>query len=1032
MKLVSLSVKRPVGVIMIVLAIIALGVVSMRNLAVDLFPEIDLPIAVIATTYDDAAPEEVENLISKPIENAISSVEGIEQIQSQSQVNASLVVMMFKNGTDLDQALLDVRERVDQIKDFLPDRAGTPNIMRFSPDQLPVIWVGLTGKDADILTELAEKEVVPIFERQQGVASVSVEGAKTREIQLILNKISMQQYGVSEQEVIQAIRGTNKAASVGSIEKGKQDLQVRLTGEYSSIDDINKTIIQTQAGATIHIEDIAEVNDTFKRSNSLTLVNSDPSVVLSVLKKTDANTVEVAKQIQKTMIDVENKLPEDVSLNVIIDTSQFIEEAVDSVIQNILIGGAISVFVLLLFLKSIRATLVIGLSIPIAIISTFALMYFTGETLNILTLGGLALGIGMMVDSSIVILENIYSYRQRGFSLFDSATKGASELAPAVIASTTTTLVVFLPIVYVQGIASDLFTPLALTVSFSLIASLVVAVTLVPMLSSKMLSKAMDDGRRYWFDVFLEKVNNGYASSLKKVLKFRKTSILVTLLFIVGSLALTPYIGAEFMPAADQGQFEISAETRAGSTLAETERVVEEMNDILLEYEDIIEVSFVTVGSGGFGFSSSANSASYTVQLIPASEREISTGQLVQQLDKKFSVVAGADITVSEMEAGMGMSGDPIQIQLKGPEHEVLRELSEQIAGDINKINGVFNPKAGTTGGVPQMHVEIDAEKASTFGLTVEAIQGQIEMNFLGSVVSTLREEGSEIDIALMYPEEDRKTIAHLENMKLNTPVGAAISLREVASFQEVQGPVTLIRQNQQAQINVGTEISDRDLSSVVNDIHVYLDSLQLPEGYSFTIGGQAEDMEESFQDLTLALIFSIFLVYAVMAVQFENFLFPFIIMFSMPATVVGVVLGLMVTGLAFSIPAFIGIIMLAGIVVNNSIVLVDYINILRRRGMERFEAIIEAGRSRLRPILMTTLTTVLAMIPLGLALGEGAEMQQPLAITIIFGLTVSSIFTLFLIPIIYLFLDDFTMKILRRKTNISHESDEKEPTVES
>lgn len=1014
---------------MIVLAIIALGIVSVRNLAVDLFPEIDLPIAVVATTYNDAAPEEVENLISKPIENAISSVEGIEQIQSQSQANASLVIMMFKNGTNLDQALLDVRERIDQVSGFLPERAGSPNIMRFSPDQLPVIWVGLTGNDADVLTELAEKEVVPIFERQQGVASVSVEGAKTREIQLILDKQALLRYGLGEQEVMHAISSTNQAASVGTIEKGKQDLQVRITGEYESIDDIKETIIQSQSGASVKVSDIAEVKDTFKKENSLTLVNGDPSVVLSVLKKTDANTVEVANQITRVMSNAEERLPQGVTLNVVIDTSEFIEEAVDSVIQNILIGGAISVFVLLLFLKSIRATLVIGLSIPIAVISTFALMYFTGETLNILTLGGLALGIGMMVDSSIVILENIYSYRQKGHSLIESAIKGASELAPAVIASTTTTLVVFLPIVYVEGIASDLFTPLALTVSFSLIASLVVAITLVPMLSSKMLSKAMDEGRRYWFDRFLQKLTNGYASALKKVLKYRKTSVFVTIILIVGSIALTPFIGAEFMPAADQGQLEISVKTRSGSTLAETESVVNEVNDILAEYKDIIDISFVSVGSDGFtSFGSSANNANYTMQLIPVNERSISTRELVKQLDEKLAGIPGAEISVSEMDVGMhGAGGDPIQIQLNGPDHEVLRNLADSIVDEISHVDGVFNPKSGTTEGVPQLHVDIDKGKASFYGLTVEQIQSQIEMNFIGRPISLFRDEGQEIDITLLYPEEDRRTIAQLENMKLQSATGATITLADVATFEERQGPVALVRHNQQAQVNVTSEIIDRDLASVTNDIRKHLENIDWPEGYNFSIGGQAEDMEESFQDLTLALIFSIFLVYAVMAIQFENFLFPFIIMFSMPATVVGVVLGLLVTGLSFSIPAFIGVIMLAGIVVNNSIVLVDYINILRRRGMDRYEAIIEAGRSRLRPIMMTTLTTVLAMIPLGLALGEGAEMQQPLAITIIFGLTVSSIFTLLLIPIIYQFFDDITMKILRRDTNITEVIKEQE-----
>src|SRR5690625_3335643 len=890
---------------MIVLAIIALGVVSVRNLAVDLFPEIDLPIAVVATTYDDAAPEEVENLISKPIENAISSVEGIEEIQSQSQANASLVIMMFKNGTDLDQALLDVRERIDQVSDFLPERAGAPNIMRFSPDQLPVIWVGITGNEADVLTELAEKEVVPIFERQHGVASVSVEGAKTREIQLILDRAALMKYQLSEQDVMQAISSTNQAASVGTIEKGTQDLQVRISGEYETIEDIENTTLRSQSGATVKLSDIAEVKDTFKEESSLTLINGEPSVVLSVLKKTDANTVEVANQIIDVMTEAEERLPADVNLNVVIDTSEFIEEAVDSIIQNILIGGAISVFILLLFLKSIRATLVIALSIPIAIISTFALMYFTGETLNILTLGGLALGIGMMVDSSIVILENIYSYRQKGHSLFESATKGASELAPAVIASTTTTLVVFLPIVYVEGLASDLFTPLALTVSFSLIASLVVAVTLVPMLSSKMLSKAMDDGRRYWFDRFLQRVTDAYAAILRKVLKFRKTSVFLTLLAIAGSIALTPIIGAEFIPAGDQGQMEIRVETPPGTNIEQTNNVVDQINEVLVENESIIDVSFISVGGGGFGMGAGGNSASYTIQLIPASERDISTAEFVQQLDHDLRTIAGAEIVVSEMEAGMGM-GDPIQIQLNGPEHEVLRELADRVTEEIKGIDGVYNPESAAGEGVPQLQVEVDREKAAHYGLSANDIQSQIEMHFLGQVVTVFREEGREIDVSLMFPEESRQTIADLEDMKVTTPTGAQLPLIELATFTEKQGAVALIRQNQQAQMNVSSEISGRDLNGVVRDIEKHLEGMNFPEGYSFSIGGQAEDMEDAFGDLTIALIFSIFLVYAVMAVQFENFLFPFIIMFSIPATVVGVVLGLLVSGLSFSIPAFI------------------------------------------------------------------------------------------------------------------------------
>lgn len=1001
---------------MIVIAIIALGIVSMRNLVIDLFPKIDLPIAVVATSYGDAAPQEVENLISRPIESTISSVEGINTVQSQSQAGSSLVLMMFNNGVDLDQALLDVRERVDQVKGFLPEQAGDPRIMRFSPEQMPVVWVSVTGKDAAKLTEIADNQLVPFFERQEGVASVTVEGSKEREIQLILNEAHMQQYGVNAQLIAQALQSQNRSASVGTVEKGDKDLQLRVIGEFTSLEDIAQTIIQTPTGATIHIDDVAEVKDTFKTEKAETLVDGEPALVLSMMKKTDANTVAVADNIRDSLKEVEETLPEGVHLNVVIDTSEFITLSIDSVIQNILLGGIISVLVLLLFLKSIRATIVIGVSIPIAVISTFALMYFTGQTLNVLTLGGLALGIGMMVDSSIVILENIYSYRQRGYSLFESATKGASELAPAVIASTTTTLVVFLPIVFVEGIASDLFTPLALTVSFSLIASLVVAITLVPMLSSKLLASAMEDhGRRYWFNRVMERVNQAYANGLKRVLKFRKTTIAATIIAIAGSLALIPFIGAEFIPGADQGQMQISLETTPGSSFEHTQKIVNQVNEELKPYEKYMETNYVSVGGGGMMGGGGSDTATYMIQLLPASERDMTTVDLVEKLDEKLATIAGAEIKVSSMDSGMNM-GSPIQIELSGPEHEVLRELADEVVETLSHIKGVHNPESAIGAGVPQMDISINKERAAAYGMTQDQILSQIQLQFTGQVASKYREAGHEMDVTLLYPEDKRSTISDLENMKVQSPEGATIPLNEIAQFKEMQGPVSLLRQNQQPQMNITTDVVNRDLSSVSKDVEKALEEMNLPEGYRYNIGGQVEDMVESFSDLAKALIFSIFLVYAVMAIQFENFLFPFIIMFSMPATVVGVMLGLFVTGIPLSIPGFIGIIMLAGIVVNNAIVLVDYINILRGRGMERLEAIVEAGRSRLRPILMTTLTTILGMVPLALALGEGAEMQQPLAVTIIFGLGVSSIFTLFLVPVVYTYLDDLTAKITRRK----------------
>lgn len=534
------SVKRPVGVIMIVLAIIAMGVISVRNLAIDLFPEIDLPIAVVATSYPDAAPQEVESLVSKPLEGALSSIEGVNSIQSQSQSGSSLVIVMFENGTNLDNALLEVRESVDQVKAMLPESANAPSVLRFNPNQLPIMWVGLTGSDTTTLQSIAEDTVQPYFERQGGVASVSIEGGEERVIELELDRAAMTQYGLTTPLVQQSLAGANQSGSAGSIQRGDQDLQLRIDGSFSSIDDIANTIIRTPQGAQITVADIAKVNDTLQK-NGTTLVNNETAVVLSVLKQSDGNTVEVSDNVLASIEQLNKDLPEDISLDVVVDTSEFIKQSINSVIQNMIFGGIFALLILLLFLRSVRATLVIGVSIPIAIVSTFVLLYFTGgETLNVLTMGGLALGIGMMVDSSIVILENIVYYRQQGYKLKEASIKGASELAPAVIASTTTTLVVFLPIVFVDGIASELFTPLALTVSFSLIASLAVAVTLIPMLSSKLLTKAMEDhGRRYWFDRFLNKVIAGYQRVLEKALKLRKTTIAITLAAVIGSLALS-------------------------------------------------------------------------------------------------------------------------------------------------------------------------------------------------------------------------------------------------------------------------------------------------------------------------------------------------------------------------------------------------------------------------------------------------------------------------------------------------------------
>ncbi|SET25485.1 hydrophobic/amphiphilic exporter-1, HAE1 family [Salinibacillus kushneri] len=1014
MKLVDTSVRRPVGVFMIVVAIVALGFVSLRNLTIDLFPDIELPVAVVATTYEGASPEDVEELVSRPIESAVSSIEGIDTVQSQSSQGSSLVVMMFNTGADLDSALLEVREQVSSVQGMLPETAGEPSVLRFDPQQMPVMWVGLTGDNVGELQNIADEDVVPYFERQDGVASVTVEGGTSDEIQVELQQDKVAQYGLNTQTIIQAIGGANQSGSAGVIAKGNQNLQIRIQGDYESMDDIKQTIVQTPNGATLHLEDIANVSRETKDQSSLSYVNNQPSVVLSILKKTDGNTVDVADTMHAAVEDMQEELPEGVELDVVFDNSTFIKMSIDSVVRNMLIGAVFSALILLLFLKSFRATLVIGLSIPIAIISTFSLMYFTGETVNVLTMGGLALGIGMMVDSSIVILENIVSYRQRGHTLKEAAKRGASELAPAVIASTTTTVVVFLPIIFVEGIAAEMFMPLALTISFALIASLVVSITLIPMLASKLLTKSMqEEGRRYWFDKLLGKINDGYKVVLRFVLGHRKTTIFGTIAAIGLSLALIPGIGTEFIPQSDQGQIQINVNTPTGTHLESTEEVADQMNEKLANYEDVLETNFVTVGdSSGIGGDSSSNQASYMIQLVPKEERDVSTNEVITQMDEDLQKIPGAEITVSAMGGSMGL-GSPVQLQISGPDYEVLKELGDQVVWMLEDIEGIHNPESSASKGSPQINVNVDREMAAQYGLSYQQVMSQVQTGFTGQIGSRFQTGGSELDVRVMIPEDQRTTIEDLETLPIQTQSGSIIPLSTVADLEQVQGPNTISRENQQRQINITSEIVDRDLGSIMRDVEDKLGTMKFPEGYSYSVGGQAEDMAESFVQLSLALLFSIFLVYAVMAVQFENFLHPFVIMFSLPATIVGILVGLYVTQTPLSIPAFIGFIMLAGIVVNNAIVLVDYINILRNRGQDRYEAILNAGPSRLRPILMTTLTTVLGMIPLALGIGEGSETQQPLAIVIIFGLTVSMIFTLLLIPVVYTYFDDFSRKVV-------------------
>ncbi|OIJ13937.1 acriflavin resistance protein [Anaerobacillus alkalilacustris] len=1016
MRLINESVKRPVGVVIIALVMIMLGVVSLSGLKVDLMPDLELPIAAVSTPYNGAAPQEVESLVTRPLEGVLSATEGLTTIQSISTQNQSLILLMFDFNTDLDSVMLDLRDRIDMVRPMLPDGAGAPSAMRFDPNQMPIMQIGISAEmDLTRLTYIAEDNIISQIERIPGVASVNLTGGQEREIIVEPDLVLMQRYGLTISQLVQMIGGENLSAPAGELTRGGQEMPLRIVGEFRTITDIENVNIPLRTGQTLKLSDIAEVKDTFKEQSSYAYVNGEPTLSIDISKQADANTVEVAHAVSRELDNLQRSLTQGVTLTKIMDSSMFIKESINSVAMNMIIGGTMAILVLLAFLRSLRSTLIIGLSIPIAIISAFTLLYFAGETINIITLGGLALGIGLLVDSSIVILENIYKFRERGYSRIESAIKGASEVSSAVIASTMTSLVVFLPIVFTQGIAAEIFMPLALTVGFTLIASLVVALTIVPMLSGLLLPeiKADEDPKGFRkigaaFGRLLDGITKRYQKILKWSIHHKKTIVFGTIFLLIASLGTVKLVGLELMPAFDQGEISARFEVPPGTSMEDKLESVREIEGFLLD-TGVTEVVQTSIGGGGMmGMGGGSSDGNFFIRLLPTNERNITTNQVIEAFRDFTETLPNIDVNVRSFESD-GMGGNPIDIEVRGDELDTLKLIADDIKDIISAVPGTANVTHSMGETRPEIQIVVDRDIARQHGLTYAEVMDTVRSSVSGQVASLLRRDGQEISIKVILPEQYRENYTDLQNLPILTPIGDLVPLSEIAKFVQAEGPTVITRQNQTRGVSISGDIMDRDLGSVIAEIEEELNQYIFPEGYDYHTGGEYEMMMDAFVDLSLALVLAIFLVYAVMAFQFEKVLYPFIVMFSLPATFIGIMVGFLLTNRPLSAPAFIGIIMLAGIVVNNAIILVDYINKLRSRGMSREEAILEAGPTRLRPILMTMLTTVLAMVPLAIGFGEGAELQAPMATVIVFGLTFSTIITLVLVPVIYIYTDSFT-----------------------
>jgi HAE1 family hydrophobic/amphiphilic exporter-1 len=1042
MNLAQFSIKRPVTTLMIIAVVLVLGFISFTKLGIDLFPDFSFPVSVVITQYQGAASHEVENLITKPLEQILSTMNNVKNIQSLSSEGSSIIIIEFNWGTNMDVASQDIREKIDLIETFLPSDAETPMVVKFDPSMMPVMQIALYGSDDIVqLKKIAEDIIESRLLRIEGVASVGISGGLERQIAISVDPDKLAFHGLSMYQLASKLQMENINLPGGTVYQGKKQYSIRTQAEFEDISEIENMPIPLPQGGTIPLKSIAKVEDTHKDVSTIARYNGKPSIALTIQKQSGYNTVQVAKKVKAEMEKLKKEIPVEIDYDTILDQSEFIEFSINNVKDNAITGGIIAVLVIYIFLQNLRSTLIIGLSIPISIISTFVLIYFNKLTLNMLSLGGLALGIGMLVDNSIVVLENIYSHRTRGEEPVTAALSGTNEVAMAITASTLTTIAVFLPIVFVEGMTAHLFKELALTVTFSLLSSLFVALTIVPLLSSRLMAQIKveeilyaEDNRKglasllQKFKVFYGKVEEKYSDLLKWSLSHRKAIIIPAVTLFIISMALIPLLGAEFLPRSDAGSISISVKLPYGTNLDETNRFVSELVDRIEEIPEV-EGIMESIGSGGQmmgDMTSDSSVASVTLQLVPLAERRRSTDEVAEEVRNLTEDMAGAEIevrAVSSMDFVSGGALESISIEISGDDLDELKEISSQVTEIVKATPGTREVKSSLEEGKPELVIKIDREKATMYGLSTAQIAQTVNSAISGSVATKYKVGGDEIDVVIKSDDELVDDISKIQDLLIPSPTGAFLTLRDLAKVERSTGPVTIVRLNQARQVSVTGAVVGRDIGTVNREIQQKLSELPLPEGYSIKMGGEQEQMMESFRELILVFLLAVVLVYMVMAAQFESLKHPFVIMFTVPLALIGVVFALLLSGHNISLISLIGVVMLAGIVVNNAIVLIDYVNQLRQRGMSRYEAIITAGPARLRPILMTTLTTVLGLVPLSLGIGEGGELGAPMGVTVIGGLTFSTLLTLIVIPVVYTIFEDWGDILARFKKRIRQKS---------
>ncbi len=1020
MAFVNGPINRPILTTVIFLVIIVLGVVSFSRLSIDLMPEITYPTISVVSDYGNVGPQEMEELVTRPLEETLAAVQGVEEITSTSSEGRSVVRCSFAWGTDLDVASNDIRDRLDRALGRLPEDMERPMIRKFDISAIPIMNMGVSSDMNPLeLRQLVENQVKYRIERVPGVAAVNVWGGLYREIHVDLRADQLKALGLSTNAIINALRSENRTIPAGLFKKGNLEIQIRTQGEYLNLEEIRNTVITTRQGIPIRVSDVANVEDSWQEVRSLNRLNGKPSLRMAINKQSGSNTVEVAEAVNKEIERINLDLPQ-IKITPNFDSSVFIKQSINSVANSTLFGGLLAIVILLLFLRNLSSTLIIATAIPISIVATFGLMYFNGFTLNSITFGGLALGIGMLVDNAIVVLENIYRYRENGLKAIEAARKGAGEVSGAIIASTLTTVVVFFPVVFIRGMSGIMYQQMAYVVAFSLLCSLLVALTLVPMLSSRFLrfhpvhhGKKISRIEKIYAvsQELFEKLECSYSGLLKKALGRRKLVVLTACGLFLFSVVLVRFIGVELMPQTDEGEVRVNLETEIGSRLEVVDRITLQVEEIVRREVPEMTTMMARVGEG--------NSGEVRITLVPKDKRKRSSEEVANALRKATAEIPGVIIRTRQsqnfMTRRMGQGGsNAVNLEVRGYDLSTAQALAHQVDGIVQKVPGITDTEISRKEGSPEQVLRIDRQKAADLGLTISMIGDALETAVGGTYASYYREGGKEYRILVRLSEEDRSNLSDLLDLTILNSRGLPVMLRNVVSTDAQEGPSSIERKDQERIIYISAHYTGRDMGSIISDVRAQIRKLPMPKDFAILFGGDYEEQQEAFRELLVAMILAILLVFLVMAGQFESWRDPLIVLFSIPMAVIGVTLTLVLTGTIFSLQAFIGCIMLAGIVVNNAILLVDHTNQLRREaGMELMETIALAGSHRLRPILMTTLTTVLGLLPLSFGLGEGGETQAPMARVVIGGLTSSTLVTLVLVPVVYSL---FEQKMISKK----------------